>query len=109
MRSPLKPETLAELKAAAGDGGWLDSSGDLSAYTVDFRRLYRGATPLVLLPRTVDQVARIMAICHRSEVGVVPHGGNTELLRRRDTRRIELADRPRDEAAQSRAAHRPRQ
>ncbi|HEY3852672.1 MAG TPA: FAD-binding oxidoreductase [Steroidobacteraceae bacterium] len=77
MRSPLKPETLAELKAAAGDGGWLDSSGDLSAYTVDFRRLYRGATPLVLLPRTVDQVARIMAICHRGDVGVVPHGGNT--------------------------------
>jgi FAD/FMN-containing dehydrogenase len=77
MRFPVKPETLAELKAAAGDGGWLDSSGDLSAYTIDFRRLYRGATPLVLLPRTVDQVARIMSICHRDEVGVVPHGGNT--------------------------------
>jgi FAD/FMN-containing dehydrogenase len=77
MRSPIKPETLAELKTAAGDGGWLDSAGDLSAYTVDFRRLYRGATPLVLLPRTVDQVARIMSICHRDAVGVVPHGGNT--------------------------------
>jgi FAD/FMN-containing dehydrogenase len=77
MRSPVKPETLAELKAAAGDGGWLDSSSDLSAYTIDFRRLYRGATPLVLLPRTVDQVARIMSICHRDEVGVVPQGGNT--------------------------------
>ena len=77
MRSPVKPETLAELKAAAGDGGWLDSSSDLSAYTIDFRRLYRGATPLVLLPRTVHQVARIMSICHRDEVGVVPQGGNT--------------------------------
>jgi FAD/FMN-containing dehydrogenase len=77
MRSPIKPETLAALKAAAGNGGWLDSSADLSAYTVDFRRLYRGSTPLVLLPRTVDQVARIMAICHRDDVGVVPQGGNT--------------------------------
>jgi FAD/FMN-containing dehydrogenase len=77
MRSPIKPETLAELKTAAGDGGWLDSAGDLSAYTVDFRHLYRGATPLVLLPRTVDQVARILSICHRDAVGVVPHGGNT--------------------------------
>jgi FAD/FMN-containing dehydrogenase len=77
MRSPIKPETLAALKAAAGNGGWLDSSADLSAYTVDFRRLYRGSTPLVLLPRTVDQIARIMAICHRDEVGVVPQGGNT--------------------------------
>jgi FAD/FMN-containing dehydrogenase len=77
MRSPIKPETLAELKTAAGDGGWLDSAGDLSAYTVDFRHLYRGATPLVLLPRTVDQVARLMSICHRDAVSVVPHGGNT--------------------------------
>src|ERR1700677_4912100 len=77
MRAPVKAETLAELKAAAGDGGWLDSSSDLSAYTIDFRRLYRGATPLVLLPRTVHQVARIMSICHRDEVGVVPQGGNT--------------------------------
>jgi FAD/FMN-containing dehydrogenase len=77
MRSPIKPETLAELKAAAGDGGWLDSSGDLSAYTVDFRRLYRGRTPLVLLPRTVEQIARIMAVCHRDGVAVVPQGGNT--------------------------------
>src|ERR1700677_493879 len=77
MRAPVKAETLAELKAAAGDGGWLDSSSDLSAYTIDFRRLYRGATPLVLLPRTVHQVARIMSICHRDEVGVVPQVGNT--------------------------------
>jgi FAD/FMN-containing dehydrogenase len=77
MRSPVKPETLAALKAAAGDGGWLDSSGDLSAYTIDFRRLYRGATPLVLLPRTVEQVSQILSICHRDEVGVVPQGGNT--------------------------------
>jgi len=77
MRFPVKPETLAALKAAVGDGGWLDSSADLSAYTIDFRRLYRGATPLVLLPRTVDQVAAILVICDRENVGVVPQGGNT--------------------------------
>ncbi|HEX4152559.1 MAG TPA: FAD-binding oxidoreductase [Steroidobacteraceae bacterium] len=73
----LKPLTLAELKAAAGDGGWLDSSSDLSAYIIDFRRLYRGATPLVLRPRSVDQVARLLAICHRDGLAVVPQGGNT--------------------------------
>jgi FAD/FMN-containing dehydrogenase len=74
---PLKPETLTELKAAAGDGAWLDACSDLSAFTVDFRRLYRGSTPLVLLPRTVDQVSRILGICNRQRIGVVPHGGNT--------------------------------
>jgi len=71
----LTPNTLAELKGAVGD--WLDAHADLSAYTIDFRRLYRGVTPLVLLPRSVDEVSRVLAICNRERVGVVPQGGNT--------------------------------
>ena len=31
----------------------------------------------MLLPRSVDEVARILQICNRDEVAVVPHGGNT--------------------------------
>src|SRR5579859_5603389 len=77
MPKPPSREVLAELKSAVGPGGWLDASQDLSAYTVDFRRLYQGATPLVLMPRQAAEVARILAICNRDEVGVVPHGGNT--------------------------------
>ncbi len=68
---------MDELKAAVGAGGWFDSPGDLASYVVDFRRLYRGATPLVLLPRTTLQVAEILGICHREETAIVPHGGNT--------------------------------
>jgi FAD/FMN-containing dehydrogenase len=70
-------QTLAKLKAAVGDGAWLDAHEDLSAYTVDFRRLYRGVTPLVLQPRSVEQVSHVLAICNRERVGVVPQGGNT--------------------------------
>ena len=73
----LTADTLGDLKAAVGDGAWLDAREDLSAYTVDFRRLYRGVTPLVLLPSSVDQVSRVLAICNRARVGIVPHGGNT--------------------------------
>jgi FAD/FMN-containing dehydrogenase len=73
----LTADTLVDLKAAVGDGAWLDDREDLSAYTVDFRRLYQGATPLVLLPSSVDQVSRVLAICNRERVGVVPQGGNT--------------------------------
>jgi FAD/FMN-containing dehydrogenase len=77
MPQPLKAATLAELKAAVGEGGWLDSSEDLSAYTIDFRRLYRGSTPLVLMPRDVGQVSRILSLCSRDRAAVVPFGGNT--------------------------------
>ena len=60
---PRRPEaaTLAELKAVVGDGGWLESPQDIAAFTMDFRRLYQGATPLVLLPREVSEVAVLNA------------------------------------------------
>jgi FAD/FMN-containing dehydrogenase len=77
MPRPPGPATLAELKAAAGPGNSLESHDDIAPYLADFRRLYQGVTPLVLRPRSVDEVSRILAICNRDEVAVVPHGGNT--------------------------------
>ena len=77
MPRPVKPETLANLKAVVGDGAWLDAPGDIAPYPIDFRGLYRGATPLVLLPRDSLRVCRILEICNRREAAVVPHGGNT--------------------------------
>jgi FAD/FMN-containing dehydrogenase len=77
MPRPPSPATLAELKAVGGGGSWLDSPEDLAPFLTDFRGLYHGSAPLALLPRTVEEVARILAICHREAVAVVPHGGNT--------------------------------
>jgi FAD/FMN-containing dehydrogenase len=70
-------KTLGELKAAVGSGSWLDSAQAIEPFLTDFRKLYHGASPLVLLPHSVDEVARILRICDREEVAVVPHGGNT--------------------------------
>ncbi|HZE42955.1 MAG TPA: FAD-binding oxidoreductase [Steroidobacteraceae bacterium] len=77
MPRPPSSGTLAELKAAVGPGGWLDSAGDVAPYLTDFRHLYQGATPLVLKPRSAEEVAKILNVCNRDEVAVVPHGGNT--------------------------------
>jgi FAD/FMN-containing dehydrogenase len=69
--------TLSELKAVVGAGAWLESPDDVAPFLSDFRRLYHGSAALVLLPRNVDEVARILRICNRDEAAVVPHGGNT--------------------------------
>jgi FAD/FMN-containing dehydrogenase len=76
---PRRPDlkTLGELKAAVGEGSWLESPDAVAPFLTDFRRLYQGAAALVLLPRSVDEVARILRICNREEAAVVPHGGNT--------------------------------
>ena len=68
---------LAALKEVLGPGGWLEAEADLAPYLVDFRRLYRGATPLVARPKSVAEVAAVVAICARERIGIVPHGGNT--------------------------------
>src|ERR1700726_1827814 len=77
MPRPPDLRTLGELKAAVGEGAWLEAADDVAPYLTDFRRLYRGVTPLVLLPRDVAVVAQILRICNRESVAVVPHGGNT--------------------------------
>src|SRR5271165_3862013 len=75
---PRKPSsaTLAELRAVGG-GGAFESAQDVEPCLHDFRRLYHGATPLVLQPRETAEVAEILRICNREQVAVVPHGGNT--------------------------------
>src|SRR6202051_676808 len=77
MPRPPDLRTLGELKAAVGEGAWLEAADAVAPYLTDFRRLYHGATPLVLLPRDVTGVAQILRICERESVAVVPHGGNT--------------------------------
>jgi FAD/FMN-containing dehydrogenase len=77
MPRPPDLDTLGELKAAVGNGSWLEAPEAVAPFLSDFRRLYHGATPLVLLPRNVGEVAEILRICNREEVAVVPHGGNT--------------------------------
>ena len=77
MLRPPSKSTLEELKTAVGTGHWLDAPQDVAPFVVDFRRLYHGATPLVLQPQTTEEVAAVLAICNREDVAVVPHGGNT--------------------------------
>ena len=77
MRRPPDSRTLADLKAAVGAGGWLAEPAEIEPYLVDWRGLYHGAAPLVLLPRSVEEVSRLLAVCDRDGTGVVAQGGNT--------------------------------
>ena len=73
----IPPAAIAALKAALGSDGWLEAAADVEPYLSDFRHLYRGATPLVARPKSVAEVAAVVAVCARERIGVVPHGGNT--------------------------------
>lgn len=73
----IAPSVLDALRRIVGPGGYFDQPSDVEPFTVDHRKLYRGATPLVLRPSSTEHVSQILRTCNDAGVGVVPVGGNT--------------------------------
>jgi (R)-2-hydroxyglutarate---pyruvate transhydrogenase len=53
---------------------------DAKPYNVDWINKYRGQGRVVLRPKTVEQVSKIMKYCNQENIAVVPQGGNTGLV-----------------------------
>jgi FAD/FMN-containing dehydrogenase len=67
----------AELRALLGADCVLTAEADTAPFLVDHRQLYRGRALAVALPRSVEQVARVVGWCNQQRLGLVPQGGNT--------------------------------
>ena len=79
MPKPITEHHLRELRELAGPGGWADDPDRLGGHLTEWRGLYRGSTPLMLMPDSRDRAAAIMTYCAEQELAVVPQGGNTGL------------------------------
>ena len=49
----------------------------IAPYLTDHRQLFHGRALAVVIPRTVEQISRVIRFCNEHRIGVVPHGGNT--------------------------------
>ena len=56
------------------------SSGDLSAYELDWRKRSRGKALAVVRPATAAEVAAIVKACADAKISIVAQGGNTGLV-----------------------------
>ena len=74
---PIDDDTLARLKAVVGPGGFLDAASDIAPYCVSWRDDWQGASPLLLRPKSTDEVACVVEICAETATPIVPQGGNT--------------------------------
>ena len=61
------------------DESVLREDEDLFPYESDGLAVYKQKPPLVLLPETIEQVQRILKICHELKVPVVARGAGTGL------------------------------
>jgi len=78
--APVTNDVLDRLKSAVGEGGWSTDPDRLAPKLVEWRERWSGNTPLLLLPRTTEEVSAIVAICAETGTAVAPQGGNTGLV-----------------------------
>ncbi len=70
---------IAELRRIVPADNVIDQESALRAYECDALTMYRQLPLVVVLPETVDQVSRIMALANKMNVKVVPRGAGTSL------------------------------
>jgi len=73
-------DAIEQLKSALGPSGWSQDPGDLAPKLEDWRGRYHGATPILLRPKTTDEVAACVSICAAAGLAITPQGGNTGLV-----------------------------
>ncbi|MGC1427536.1 MAG: FAD-linked oxidase C-terminal domain-containing protein [Albidovulum sp.] len=74
-----KSEIVARLRAVLPDDAVIDDPAETRAYECDGLSAYRCAPLAAILPRTTDEVAAALKICHELGVPVVPRGSGTSL------------------------------
>ena len=80
MTQTVSADVIARLKTALGPDGWSADPDRLAPKLVEWRDRWRGWTPLLALPRDVNQVAAVVRLCAEAGVAITPQGGNTGLV-----------------------------
>ena len=68
------------LRQIVGKSNVLTAPEDTRPYLTDWRRQYSAPAECVVRPGSTDEVSRVVALCAREGVAMVPQGGNTGLV-----------------------------
>ena len=74
-----RDEIVAGLRALLPDSGVIAEPLRLKPYETDGLPAYKQVPLAVALPETTEQVAAVLALCHRMGVRVIPRGAGTSL------------------------------
>ena len=71
---------LPAVREVVGTAHCLEDPDLKASYEIDWTRRFGGPSLVVIRPADTAEVARVLALCNRFRVGVVPQGGNTGLV-----------------------------
>jgi glycolate oxidase len=74
-----RAELIVALRAIVPGEGVIADPAALGAFETDALTAYRQHPLVVVLPETVDQISRVLALCYERGVKVVPRGAGTSL------------------------------
>ncbi|ESQ78844.1 FAD-binding oxidoreductase [Asticcacaulis sp. YBE204] len=77
---PVAPEIVAQIKAIVGEAGWSDDDIRVTAKLTEWRGKWKGHTPLLVLPKTTEELSQVVKLCYDNGVAITPQGGNTGLV-----------------------------
>lgn len=76
---PLSPSVLTELRGIVGAENVIAGERELLVYECDAYTLEKHLPDAVVLPRTTEQVAAVLALCAREGIPIIPRGAGTSL------------------------------
>jgi len=71
---------VTDVAGALGEGAVVTDPDLVAAHVVDWTGRWRGSTPAVIRPSSVDDVVTVVELARRHRVALVPQGGNTGLV-----------------------------
>ncbi|MEP3654561.1 MAG: FAD-binding oxidoreductase [Litorimonas sp.] len=71
---------IEALKSALPEGAWTQDPDLIDPHLREWRDKYFGATPIMLTPRSTDEVSTAVKICAEHKMPIMPQGGNTGLV-----------------------------
>ncbi|CAN7189508.1 FAD-binding oxidoreductase [Neorhizobium sp. LjRoot104] len=75
-----KPELLDRFAAIVGENHVLRDARDLAPHLIEGRGLYKGSSPMLLKPGSVEEVSAILKLASETGTPIVPQTGNTGLV-----------------------------
>lgn len=77
---PVTPAILEALRAIVGDKGLIQDEQGKQPFVTDWRGSLTGNAAVVVRPATVEEVSRVVKLCHDNGIAIVPQAGNTGLM-----------------------------
>ncbi|MEZ0495170.1 FAD-binding oxidoreductase [Sphingomonas sp. IW22] len=78
--TPAQTQMIDAARRIAGPRAVTTDPADIAPWATDWRGRYHGATPAILSPANVEEVAAIVVQARALGVALVPQGGNTSMV-----------------------------